>query len=49
MKSNEIRKAKESCNNAGYNIADHFPDIRKVIEIGKLIKAKAGQDDRQQR
>jgi DNA-damage-inducible protein D len=30
-----IEKAKESCKNAGENIADHFPDIRKVIQAGK--------------
>jgi len=33
--SNIIGKAKESCVNAGMEIADHFPDVRKVIEAGK--------------
>ena len=33
--SNVIEKAKESCRNAGQEIADHFPDVRKVIEAGK--------------
>jgi DNA-damage-inducible protein D len=33
--SKVIDKAKESCENAGGNIADHFPDVRKVIEAGK--------------
>lgn len=30
-----IKKAKDSCANAGEQIPDHFPDIRKVIEAGK--------------
>lgn len=30
-----IDKAKDACNGAGQNIADHFPDVRKVIEAGK--------------
>lgn len=29
-----ISKAKESCENAGENISDHFPDIRKMVSIG---------------
>ena len=33
--SKVIDKAKESCHNVGHNIADHFPDVRKVIEAGK--------------
>ena len=33
--SKVIEKAKESCNNAGQIVADHFPDVRKVIEAGK--------------
>lgn len=32
--SKVIDKAKESCENAGQNIADHFPDIRKMVQIG---------------
>ena len=32
--SKVIDKAKESCNNAGQNIADHFPDVRKMVQIG---------------
>lgn len=32
---NVILKAKESCKNAGENISDHFPDIRKTIAMPK--------------
>ena len=32
---NVIDKAKVSCKNAGQEIHDHFPDVRKVIEAGK--------------
>jgi DNA-damage-inducible protein D len=33
--SKVIDKAKESCQNAGQEVCEHFPDIRKVIEAGK--------------
>jgi len=32
--SKVIDKAKGSCENAGQNIADHFPDVRKMVQIG---------------
>jgi len=30
-----ILKAKKACSNAGENISNHFPDVRKMIEAGK--------------
>jgi DNA-damage-inducible protein D len=30
-----IDKAKLSCENSGAKISDHFPDIRKMIELAK--------------
>ena len=30
-----IDKAKVSCKNAGFEPLDHFPDIRKMIKLGK--------------
>lgn len=33
-----VNKAKEACSNAGEDVADHFPDVRKVIEAGKGAK-----------
>jgi DNA-damage-inducible protein D len=32
--SKVIDKAKESCLNAGEEVSDHFPDVRKMVKIG---------------
>jgi DNA-damage-inducible protein D len=29
-----IEKAKESCKNSGFIILDHFPEVRKKVELG---------------
>ena len=41
--SKVIDKAKEACENAGQKTADHFPDVRKMVEIGS--GAEKGIDD----
>ena len=33
-----IEKAKDACMNAGENIADHFPDVRKTIQMPKTAE-----------
>lgn len=38
-----IQKAKDACNNAGELIENHFPDIRKMVEIGS--KSERPLDD----
>lgn len=32
--SKVIEKAKESCSQVGHSVADHFPDVRKMVQIG---------------
>lgn len=29
-----IDRAKLACNNSGFEIQDHFPEVRKMVEIG---------------
>ncbi len=33
-----IEKAKTACKNSGQNILDHFPDVRKMVDIGSDSK-----------
>lgn len=35
---NVIDKAKISCKNSGYDMNDHFPDVRKMVELGSGAK-----------
>src|SRR3989344_4693039 len=35
---NAIEKAKIACKNSGHDISDHFPDARKMVEIGSRAK-----------
>lgn len=32
--SRVIDKAKEACENSGHNVLDHFPEVRKMVELG---------------
>ncbi|MCC6287053.1 MAG: hypothetical protein IT249_04145 [Chitinophagaceae bacterium] len=35
-----IQKAKDACKNAGEQIENHFPDVRKMVEIGLVAEIK---------
>lgn len=37
-----IKKAKEACGNAGELVENHFPDIRKMVEIGSKTERALG-------
>ena len=38
--SNTIKNAKIACENSGYNVNDHFPEVGKMISVGKGGKRK---------
>lgn len=38
--SKVIDRAMIACKNSGYGIADHFPDVRKMVDIGSGTKRK---------
>ena len=35
-----VERAKNACTNSGQNIADHFAEVRKMVEIGSNAKRK---------
>lgn len=39
-----IDRAKLACNNSGLKIQDHFPEVRKMVEIGSNTIRKAIKD-----
>lgn len=36
--TNTINKAKTACRNSGHAVEDHFPDVRKMVDIGSSAK-----------
>lgn len=36
--SNVIEKAKIACHNAGHDVADHFPDVRKMTTFARCFQ-----------
>ena len=39
--SKVIEKAKIACVNAGYLVSDHFPDVRKKVNLGSGYEVKS--------
>jgi len=37
---NVVSKAKTACELSGYDIQDHFPDVRKMVDIGSGAQRK---------
>lgn len=35
---NVVEKAKIACKNSGHDVQDHFPDVRKMVEVGSGAK-----------
>jgi DNA-damage-inducible protein D len=44
---NAVEKAKKSCENAGFAVSDHFADVGKMIEIGKISNRRVSQSSSQ--
>ena len=38
--SKVIDRAMLACKNSGFSIADHFPDVRKMVDIGSGTKRR---------
>jgi len=37
-----IDKAKIACLTAGHSVADHFPDVRKMVDVGSRVERQIG-------